>query len=625
MYKRLKRCVRGSTLVTTLIMSGLATITGIAYLEIATRDVRTAAARMNELVTHNLAEAGVQAVMQDIWRQFKIAQRFSALQSLLEGASPSNPRWVRTSTITGVGNYQAFVISYEPVDSYRRRLTVRSVGWIDYNNNGMLDANEPRRVVDQSFELSLSRSEVFNYAYFVNNYGWMYGFSGEQLVMNGDSRSNGDFELRYGSGGPPVFNGSIIASPNEKLSPRAQGRIILPYGHRVPRQWSNAEYAARQLLDPFMRPAYNSLVHGVFESSTFRLWRDYLYHADAQMVGGSPFGAVLADVDGTRNFHNQTLDSRPTSELVLPNLNDLNFYIELSRTWRNPRATFSDGTPNPNYNQPARIEVWDPQKGRYVRLDTNGVINGSVALIGYKDRPIRIHGPITVTQDVVIRGYVEGQGTIYAGRNVHIVGDIIYKNPPDFRGNALNTVLSHNERKDALGLAARGSIIMGNTRRFGYYPLYFMTPPFTRGRYDENGNWIPPFDARQVDSTGRMRYQSAYGDPEQNEIERLSLQIDIDQNGVIDADERGISRIDAIMFTNFVGGGNLATDGRGLTINGAIIAKDEAMVLYSLPLRFNYDWRIRERSLDDEPLINIQLPRVSEIVRLVWQSPNRSF
>ncbi|GIV05361.1 MAG: hypothetical protein KatS3mg016_0936 [Fimbriimonadales bacterium] len=614
------RRTRGSTLVTTLVLGGIATITAIAYLDIATQDLRTANARMREVATQNLAEGGLNAITQDLWRQFKIAQRFDALHSALNGASPTSPRWVRTGVFAGVGNYTASVIGYAQPDSYTRRITVRSVGWIDRNGNGQLDAHEPRQVIDQTFDLALTRSAVFDYAYFVNNYGWMYGFSGEQLVMNGDSRSNGDFEFQYGSGGPPVFNGSIIASPNEKLSPRAEGRVILPGGFQTPRQWSNTEYTTRALTDPWMRQAYNSALHGAFGSSTFNLWRDYLYHAQGQTVNGSPFGAVLADVNGTRNFSNQTLDTRPTSELVLPDLNDLNYYINLSRTWRNPKATYSDGLPNPNYNQPAYIEVWDPQQNRYVRVDTNGVINGSVALIGYQDRPIRIHGPITITQDVVIRGYIEGQGTIYAGRNVHIVGDIIYKNPPDFRGSVLNSVLSLNERKDALGLAARGSIMMGNTKRFGNpYPLRYMTPPFTRGRYDENGNWIPPFDARQRDSTGRMRYQSAFGSADQSDIERLSLQIDINQNGVIDNDEKGVSRIDAIMFTNFVGGGNLATDGRGLTVNGAIIAKDEAMVLYSLPLRFNYDWRIKERSLDDQPLINIELPRVASVVRLAWQ------
>ncbi len=617
--RKLRRA-RGSTMVTTLIMGGLATITGVAYLDIATQDLRTAAARVREVSAQNLAEGGLNAITQDIWRQFKINQRFDAIHSALNGASPTNPRWVRTGVFAGIGNYTTSVIGYAQPDSYTRRITVRSVGWIDRNGNGQLDAHEPRQVIDQTFDLVLTRSAVFDYAYFVNNYGWMYGFSGEQLVMNGDSRSNGDFEFRYGSGGPPVFNGSIIASPNEKLSPRAEGRIILPGGSQTPRQWTNTEYNTRQLTNPWMRQAYSSALHGAFGSSTFNLWRDYLYNAQGQMVNGSPFGAVLADVNGTRNFSNQTLDNRPTSELILPDLNDLNHYIQLSQTWRNPKATYSDGLPNPNYNQPARIEVWDPNQNRYVRVDTNGVINGSVALIGYQNHPIRIHGPITVTQDVVIRGYVEGQGTIYAGRNVHIVGDVVYKNPPDFRGSVLDTVISTNERRDALGLAARGSVMMGNTKRFGDpYPLRYMTPPFTRGRYDENGNWIPPFDARQIDSTGRMRYQSAYGDAGQNEIERLSQQIDINQDGVISTDERGISRIDAIMFTNFVGGGNLATDGLGLTVNGAIIAKDEAMVLYSLPLRFNYDWRIRERSLDDQPLINIELPRVASVIRLAWQ------
>ncbi len=609
---------RGSTLVTTLIMGGLSIITATAYLELATQDLRSASARLRETATTNLAEAGLNAGMQQLWREFKIAQRFTSFDSLLVGASIASPRRPMNGVLGGVGNYTVSVVGYTTVDSFTRRLTLRSVGWQDRNGNGQLDANEPRSVIDQTFDLSLSRSQVFDYAYFVNNYGWFYGFSNEQLVMNGDTRSNGDVEFQYGSGGPPVFNGSVIASPNEKLSPQAEGRVILPGGTQAPRQWDNTTYTTRQASDPMMRQAYNSILHGTFGSSTFNLWRDYLYNQHGQMVNGQPFGSVLSDVNGTRRFNGTVLDNRPSSELVLPDLNDLNYYINLSQNWRNPKQTFGDGLPNPQYNQQAYVEVWNPQQNRYVRY--NGVINGSIALVGYQNRPIRIHGPVTITQDVVIRGYIEGQGTLYAGRNVHVVGDIIYKNPPDSRGSVLDTILNLNERRDALGLAARGSIMMGNTKQFSNpYPLRYMTPPFTRGRYDENGNWIPPFDAMQTDSTGRRRFQSAFGDAGQNEIERLSQQIDINQDGAVDTDERGISRIDAVMFTNFVGGGNLATDGRGLTINGTIIAKDEAMVLYSLPLRFNYDWRIRERSLDDNPLINIELPRVSTVRRVAWQ------
>jgi hypothetical protein len=206
MRRQTLRRTRGSTLVTTLIMGGLATITGVAYLDIATQDMRTAAARMRRSDrTQNLADGGLHAITQDIWRQFKIAQRFDAMHSALNGASPTSPRWVRTGVFAGVGNYTASVIGYEQPDSFTRRITVRSVGWIDRDENGQLDANEPRQVIDQTFNLQLTRSSVFDYAYFVNNYGWMYGFSNEQLVMNGDARSNGDFEFRYGSGGPPVI------------------------------------------------------------------------------------------------------------------------------------------------------------------------------------------------------------------------------------------------------------------------------------------------------------------------------------------------------------------------------------------------------------------------------------
>jgi len=374
-----------------------------------------------------------------------------------------------------------------------------------------------------------------------------------------------------------------------------------------------------------MRQAYNSSLHGASGSSTFQNWRDLVYNSSGSMIDGRAFGAVLADVNNTRKFDSTVLDTRPTEEMLLPNLNDLNHYLNLSQTWRDTKAAYGDGTANPDYNRGAYVEVWDPAQSRYVRLDSNGVVNGSAALIGYRNYPIKIHGPVTFTQDVVIRGYVQGQGTLYSGRNVHVVGDIIYKNGPDFRGTNLTTIDNNNEKKDMLALAARGSVMLGNTKQFARpYPLDYMTPPFTKPRYDEDGNLIPAFNALEVDSAGRMRYKSLLGADNQSEIERLTLNIDIDQNGTISNDEKGISRVDSILFTNFVGGGNLATDGLGFTLNGSIICKDEAMVLWSLPMRMNYDGRIRERGLNQNPLIDINLPRTPSNRRLAWQTKSNT-
>lgn len=602
---------RGMALIAVMVMGVSMVTVSTGYLNVSTSSMQNAATRMREASMNNLAEAGLAATVNNVWRSFKASQRFASIDAELAAVSPSNPQRIQTGAFSGIGAYSAGIVGYAQPDSYNRHLTVRAVGWVDRNRNGQLDNDEPRRTVDQTVTFSLNRSGVFDYSYFVNNYGWMYGFDNEQLICNGDMRANGDFEFRYGT---PVINGGVTAAENNKLIPAAAGTVNV-----APRQWTNSYYDTR--ATNWSRQAYNSSNHGTYGSSTFSDWRDIVYQDTASMVGGRTFGAALSDRSGTRTFGGTTIDAVPSQELTLPDLNDLGYYQSMSQTYVDTKATYRDGTANPYYGQGAWIEVWNPSTNAYQRVSTNGVISGSIALVGYASKPIKIHGPITVTQDVVIRGYVQGQGVVYSGRNTHVVGDIIYKNAPDFRGASTTAVDNANEKKDILALAARGSVMMGNTRQFrSPYPLDYMRPPFTKPRYDDNGNLIPAFDALEVDAAGRQRYRSTYGPNDQSEIERLSINIDIDQNGSISADERGISRVDSILFTNFVGGGNLATDGLGFTLNGSIICKDEAMVLWSLPMRFNYDSRIRERELNASPLIDINLPRTPGLLKVVYQS-----
>jgi hypothetical protein len=54
-----------------------------------------------------------------------------------------------------------------------------------------------------------------------------------------------------------------------------------------------------------------------------------------------------------------------------------------------------------------------------------------LVLVGTPWQPLVIDGPIVIPGDVIIRGVVRGRGTIYAGRNVHVVGSVQYD--PDFR------------------------------------------------------------------------------------------------------------------------------------------------------------------------------------------------
>ena len=633
--KRQKAKRRGSAMVASFLVLSMLAVASSAYLTNATETVRTSRRLTHEVTATHLCEAGVQDVVRSLWRPFKVVQSFNDLDSDLMSASVANPKSTMTDTITGVGSYSAGVIRYwQPSgNAYVRNIVVRAVGWVDRDMDGVLDDGEPSRVVDVTTRLELARSQVFDYTYFVNNYGWMDGFRESDLIINGDMRANGNFNFLNGS---PTVNGSVYASSNDKLVPRAVGLL-----NSAPVKMSQASYsgwnpaapsrisgesdsaysarvaAYRDTLAKRRRPSYSAATYGADGSSSYENSRDFVYRSDAALVEGRVAGAVVGDSTGIRSWSRtgsgsaaltNLLDAGQTKEVVMPDLSDLARYNAISTSYRDPKATFADGTANPDYNQPAYVEVWNSNLNRYERLSTNGVITGSAVLVGTDARPIKIHGPVTVSQDVVIKGTIDGQGTFYAGRNVHIVGSVRYADGPDFRGDLGASDLA-NEKKDFMGLAARGSVIMGNPTTFGNpYPLQYMTPVNppaktvgTYGRYDENGTWIPPYDAMQVDSSGRRRYQSVVSDSTINNI------------------AEGINQIDAVIYTNFVGGGNLGTGGGGVVFNGTIISKDEAMVTWSLPVVMNYDNRIRERAVSQTPLIDLNLPRSPVLMRSTWQ------
>lgn len=118
----------------------------------------------------------------------------------------------------------------------------------------------------------------------------------------------------------------------------------------------------------------------------------------------------------------------------------------------------------------------------------NGQVNGNLVLIGTQANPINIDGDFWVEGDVIISGYVQGLGGLYAGRNVYIAGDVQSVSPPyrvNSSGNCVRedgtTVLtaaqlaatgfsandacarrSIEDNTDALRIAARGSIIIGD-------------------------------------------------------------------------------------------------------------------------------------------------------------------
>jgi len=614
---------RGSAFITTFGILALLGAAAMAFLDYSTQAVRIANRQVLDAQTTHLCEAGVQSVLRALWRPFKVEQKFVTMDSACLGASEDTPRVAQSGAIDGIGRFAAGVVGIQSPngDPYQRLVTVRSVGWIDRNSNGQWDAGEARKIVDVTAVFALARSQVFDYTYFVNNYGWFYGFSPTSLVVNGDVRANGNMDIR---GGFPTINGSIVAALNEKLVPAAPGLVNTPAVKD-----SNSTYRTKAASNPRMRPGYSPTDHGAYGTAEWERWRDFLFDSaeDAVTSPGTPdslaltgklAGAAVMDARGIRRWSKTTssattetlmLDSSPTEEVIMPDLSDLTVYTAKSQNYVDNKATFQDGTANPYFGQGAWLKVWDQTlnggAGGYKTISNNGVVSGSAILIGTSTKPILVHGPVTFTQDVAIKGKVSGQGTIYAGRNVHIIGSIAYKDPPDFRKTGGRTtqaqIDAYNEKKDILALAARGSIIMGSPKTLASSGvLWYMRPPFTKPRYDELGNLVPAYDALAVDGTGFKLYQSVMGDNALHSVAET------------------IYQLDAILYTNFLGGGNLGGGSTKIHFNGSIISKDEAMLLHS-SMEMNYDSRIRERGPNEEALIALDLPRSPVMLRSTWQ------
>ncbi|MCA0362395.1 MAG: hypothetical protein LCH41_15255 [Armatimonadetes bacterium] len=638
--RKVNKREKGVAMIVSFALLSLVMAASTAYIDQSTQAIRMARLTNYEARGSWLCDAAVQDIVAQYWKDFKINQNFNAMDTAFTGASVGAPKAGITGTQADVGKYAAAVIDYsKAANNQSRAFTIRAVGYLDQNNNNVADSNEPRKTIDVRISFGLKRSQVFDYAQFVNNYGWVKGFTENNMIVNGDWRVNGDFDLISGTA---TINGSVIAASNNKLTPAAIGLV-----NKTPYKWDQSKYDSHLKTNKSwhnrMRPAYDPAIHGAPGSAEFDKWRDLVFMSEATMVNGRPFGSTVQDSAGVRSWKRtspwaqyKTLDENPTSEIVMPDLSDFGSpsdsaniagkQFARSKAWRNTQATFLDGSANPNFNgngnstnetlpngdpnpnySGAYVDVWDASKNKYVRVSSNGVVNGSALLIGTSSKPIRIHGPVTINGDVAIGGVVDGQGTLYANRNIHIISSVRYKDAPDFKGTSLDQIDKQNSKRDFLGMAARGSVMIGDPEQFSSHELDHMVPPFTKARKDELGNTVPAFNAKETDPWGLKRYESL-------------IQKDDALKAAFKAEAvKGVNQIDGIVYTNNMVGGQVGYEGGGLTINGSMVCKDQAVVAYSGPITMNYDTRIKDRGDDKEPLIDLDLPRGPSVEFLSWQ------
>lgn len=263
--------------------------------------------------------------------------------------------------------------------------------------------------------------------------------------------------------------------------------------------------------------------------------------------------------------------------------------------------------------------VWGDGSGENAGIGTNDT--GCLILSGTAANPINLNGIVVATGDIYIKGYYTGQGTLYAGRNIYIIGNLVAVNPPTWPkpDNSPQTTANANKTKDFLGLCAKGSMFFGDystldtsllkephtashatdasDASLGYVSYYSGGIPYFDGDYTQvDGNGL----ALRSDGSARHFFEPMISDAAMSAL------------GV----QSWIGWFDAVLYANHLIAGDFDSN---TVLNGGFVCRDEAVKRHG-NLVLNWDIRLGSKSLDGmgfAPWLPGMLPRQTTVYRTV--------
>ena len=466
---------------------------------------------------------------------------------------------------------------------------------------------ESSSIIEERVRFAVEHSGVFDNAYFVNNYGW---FQGSAITANGDVRANGNLYLDSGC----TVNGCAYGARNQELGVIGS---IQNTGKKQDRNtyWNNCGNSARP---------------------TTPTW--YVSESENGGYYARGYDPTLPNTAPSNDPNKPHRINPYQDEVKMPYISALDSYVayaqEVDGTLKGGVSYKLDA--NGNVTQSPLGTINAHYNGVGPSGDANLSDKGALVLEGTAANPIEIKGPVVIDSDVVIRGYVKGQGTIYSGRNIHIVGSIQYVDPPSWSHpdrNPKNTE-AINAEKNFLGLAAKGNIVMGDYTLSSWLgssssglQYYMKNGPYVQqyicdasdntigyprtieygwtsnesrfcGDYTqkdggkkvdvstkteyvyENGRRVQKTTTTISDKQERRYYQSVCA-------EKLIQHLCADSQSSRGAYQPTITRIDAVMYNNHGIIGHIGN----CTINGSLVCRNEAMI-YEGALKINWDHRL---------------------------------
>jgi hypothetical protein len=595
---RTTRNEAGGVLVATLMAAVFAAGLAFSVISFTTADRAKMAHAVQDLQARALAEAGIEKSMVFVRGVMKLdpADPVASLdRAVFVNGDLSHPQTVTVSAeepLTRNGrSYGTFTAVVTAVaNGEYRDLTITATGYVP--NRATARAKSTAQAVVRA---SMQTAQVFQYDYFVNNWGWFFG---NTINAYGNVRSNAQFDAanhQSGVFGTPRYEALDLSDP---AHPHLQGYI-------------------------------DDNHDGVTDGSDGGIYSGWnvVNSANVRGMGGAP--------ENQHSFEQQ---------LAMPNLSDLTSY-ETNAKAANSSISIGGGT-DASGNPLPPTQVCNAVLGDEAGEQQN------LVLIGTADKPIILNGPVVVRGDVVIKGVVTGQGSIYSGRNVYVADNVTYANAPaswlpdDESQASTEAWLAENQDKDFLGLFARQHVVLGDFTDASWraYVGWWLADPMNQSAEDAGLDGVPGTRAGRDGILGTEDDDTLEGDGVWTVDHYTQAQADagllppgknvgdvipgsgedLDGNGVQDGtttlsdfdlssaldsgDWAGdlppgttgydqisttvLTNVDACAYTNHACGMLTTAHGQDFNWHGAVVSRNESLIYATKHMNFVYDRRL---------------------------------
>jgi hypothetical protein len=427
---------RGSAIVGVLVV--LVGVLGIVYATGTTSvvEVRESRRTVDAVRASYLAEAGVERGIAFLGQAVKNTTMSSPLQGLTDlfaGGETITPI-VGEGVMSGGARVGGYNVSFTRVTTTATSITIAvdATGYFPDAPSALPEGQSVSewRAVRATVRYSLAPSEVFDYAYFINNWGWFYG---NTIRAYGNARSNGQFDCAgYAPTitGTPIYDGVTWSGTNANLT-----------GYRD----DNGD----------------GLSDGN-DGGTFAAW----------------------DIVGAQNVQGNGGDAQNQHEfddaIEMPNLSDLSQY-EANAIAEHGTITI-DG-----------VQVSDAVYGDEIGERQHLYLVGTTAKPIVLNGPVVVRGDVLVSGVVTGQGAIYSGRNVYCPRSVTYKNGPATPRPADNSEAATEAWMTANANKDFLGLFARENIVVGNYTdpTWQTYVGMWMNDPLNSSAEDAGSDGIP--------------------------------------------------------------------------------------------------------------------------------------